>query len=139
MVHRGVEKEKIDSYLDHAQKFIDKALTIDQNESEIYLLQGFLHQARIGVDPMSRGQKYAALAHESFEKAKALNPENPRIYYLMAMSVLNTPEMFGGGKKNALPLFLQAKEKFDAFKPASAVSPSWGAEHNQQMLEKCQS
>ncbi|NJO91188.1 MAG: hypothetical protein HC831_21150 [Chloroflexia bacterium] len=139
MVHRGVENDKIDSYLDYAQKFIDKALTISEKESEIYVLQGFLHQARIGVNSMSRGQKYSALAYESFEKAKALNAENPRIYYLMAMSVLNTPKMFGGGKKNALPLFLQAKEKFDAFKPASTIFPNWGAEHNQQMLDKCQS
>ena len=139
MVHRGVEKDKIDSYLDHAQKFIDKALVLNKNESEIHVLQGFLHQARIGVSPMSRGQKYSGLAQECFEKAKALNPQNPRIYYLMAMSVLNTPKMFGGGKKKALPLFLQAKQKFDVFKPALPVLPSWGAKHNQEMIGKCRS
>jgi tetratricopeptide (TPR) repeat protein len=139
MVYKGEEKDKIDSYLDYAQKFIDKALVISENESEIHVLQGFLYQARIGVSPMSRGQKYVALAQASFEKAKALNPENPRVYYLMALNVFNTPKMFGGGKKNALPLFLQAKQKFDTFKPASLVLPNWGAKHNQEMIDKCQS
>ena len=139
IVHRGVDKSKIDAYLDKAQKFIDKALEINKNESEIIVLQGFLHQARISVSPMSRGQKYSALAQGCFEKAKALNPKNPRIYYLSALSVMNTPKMFGGGKKKALPLFLEAKKKFEAFKPGTIVSPNWGAEHNQKMLDKCQS
>lgn len=138
MVHQGVEKGKVDTYLDKAQTFIDKALKINENESEIYVLQGFLHQARISVDPMSRGQKYAAMAQVSFEKARAVNPENPRIYYLMAMSVINTPKMFGGGKKNALPLFLQAKEKFDGYTPASQLAPNWGGSSNQAMIDLCQ-
>lgn len=138
MVHNGAEKDKIDAYLDKAQTFIDRAMKINENESEIHVLQGFLYQARIGVDPMTRGQKYSMMAQACFDKAKALNPENPRIYYLSAMSVLNTPKMFGGGQKNALPLFLEAKEKFDNFKPVSQLSPVWGAESNARMIEICQ-
>jgi hypothetical protein len=87
---------------------------------------------------MSRGMQYSQLAEESFEKAKTINPENPRIYYLQGQSIFYTPEAFGGGKKNALPLFKQAKEKFDKFEPVSPISPNWGKEQNQQLLETCQ-
>jgi hypothetical protein len=132
------DKSKIDAYLDIAQKYIDKALILAPNESELHVLQGLLHQARISVDMMTRGMQYMQLSEESFGKAKALNPENPRIYYLQAQSIYYTPEPFGGGKQNALPLFKQAKEKFDKFEPVSPISPNWGKEDNQKLLETCQ-
>jgi len=132
------DKTKIDSYLDVAQKFIDKAFEIAASECELHVLQGMLYQARIGVDPMSRGMEYSQKASVSFEKAKTLNPENPRIYYLMGQSIYYTPEAFGGGKKNALTLFVAAKEKFDKFEPVSPISPNWGKDQNQQLLETCQ-
>jgi len=53
------------------------------------------------------------------------------------MNVYNTPKMFGGGKKNALPLFQNADEKFKAFKPASEISPNWGNKNNQELLSLC--
>ncbi len=132
------DKSKIDAYLDAAQKFIDNAFIISPNESEIHILQGMLHQGRISVDFMGRGMKYTQLAAECFTKARELNPENPRADYLEALSVLNTPEMFGGGKTNALPLFKQAKEKFDKFEPSFPLAPNWGKEHNEQQFELCQ-
>jgi len=131
------DKSKVDAYLDNAQKYIDKAMEIAKNESEIHVLQGMLYQSRIGVDPMGRGQQYSMQAYGSLEKAKELNAENPRIYFLQAQNVLYTPEAFGGGKKNALPIFQQANEKFDKFKPANQLSPNWGKESNLQQLAEC--
>jgi tetratricopeptide (TPR) repeat protein len=131
------DKSKIDAHLDQAQKYLDNALKFVPNESELYVLQGFLHQSRISVDFMGRGMQYSQLAAQSFTRAKELNPENPRIYYLEAMMVLNTPEMFGGGKSLALPIFKQAKEKFDKFEPSFPLAPNWGREHNQQQMELC--
>ena len=132
------DKSKIDPYLDSAQIFIDRAFLITPGEPEIYVLQGLLYQSRISVNPMKRGRQFTQKASESFEKAKAINPENPRIYYLEGQSIYNTPKMFGGGKKNALPLFKQAKEKFDKFEPATPISPNWGKEQNEQLVETCQ-
>jgi tetratricopeptide (TPR) repeat protein len=132
------DKSKIDAYLDAAQKFLDNAFKLKTDESELHVLQGMLHQGRISVDFMGRGMKYSQLAAECFVKARELNPENPRSYYLEALSVLNTPEMYGGGKTNALPLFKQAKEKFDKFEASFPLAPDWGKEHNEQQIELCQ-
>ncbi len=137
MTQSETDDDKIDIYLDQAQKYLDMATKIKNNEAEILILQGLLHQSRIKVSPMSRGQKYSMLANEVFEKAKLLNAENPRIYYLEAMNTFNTPKMFGGGKKNALPLFQKADEKFNKFEPESQISPNWGKENNQKLLNIC--
>lgn len=131
-------KENADSYLDKAQLFIDKAIKLNNNESEIVVLQAWLHQARIQVNPMSRGQKFSELANTEFEKAKSINPENPRIYYLIGMNVFYTPKFFGGGAKNAKPHFETAKQKYESFKPATEISPNWGANGNNKMLAECE-
>jgi hypothetical protein len=138
MAFQEQDKSKIDAYLDQAQKFIDRALEIKKDESEISVVQAMLHQARINVDMMGRGMEYSMKANECLEQAKEINAENPRIYFLQGQNVFYTPEQFGGGKKNALPIFQLAKEKFDKFVPASQLAPNWGKEMNEQLLAQCQ-
>ena len=137
MSHNIKDNAKKDLYLDEAQKFLDKALILNNNESELLILQGFLHQARISVSPVSRGKKYSVLANSYFDKAEKINSENPRIYYLKGMNVLNMPKMFGGGKENALPLFQKAKEKFNKFEVSNELYPNWGSQSNENKLNYC--
>ena len=132
------DKAKVDPVLDQAQTMIDKALKLKSSESEIWVLQGMLYQARIMVDPMTRGQKFFMQANEAFDKAESLNAENPRIYYLKGQNLMNMPAMFGGGKEAAKPMFLKAGEKFLSFKPAEMFAPNWGKEQNAQSLKACQ-
>jgi len=132
------DKTKVDPLLDQAQKMIDKALKIKEGESEIWVLQGMLFQARIMVDPMTRGQKFFMQANEAFDKAESLNAENPRIYYLRGQNMMNMPKMFGGGKEAAKPFFQKANEKFLNFKPAEMFAPNWGKEANAQLLKSCE-
>lgn len=74
--------------------------------------------------------------NQALEKAIQLNPENPRSYYLRAITVLNMPEGFGGGAAIAKPIFETAKAKFDSFQPETPISPDWGKEQNEQEMEK---
>jgi hypothetical protein len=78
-------------YTDKAQKFIDEAMNIASKESELYTLQGMIYLAVIGINPMNNGMVYSGKATGSFETAKALNPNNPRPYYMQGLTVLNTP------------------------------------------------
>ena len=132
------DKAKVDPVLDQAQTMIDKALKLKAAESEIWVLQGMLYQARIMVDPMTRGQSFSMKANEAFQKAESLNAENPRIYYLRGQNMMNMPKMFGGGKEAAKPMFQKASEKFLSFKPADMFAPNWGKEQNAQSLKSCE-
>ena len=120
------EPDKIDAYLDKAQGFLDNAFKIDKKEAELHVLQGFIHQGRIQADPMARGMQYSVKSNESFSKAEAIDPDNPRIYFLLAQNLLYTPEAFGGGAKTACPLFKKANEKFNTFVPDNELNPDWG-------------
>ena len=129
---------KKDTFLDQAQKYLDLAKAIDPNESELYMLQGFLYPSRINVDPMNRGMLYIGDMNKSLDKALELNPDNPRVYYLRATMTFHMPEAYGGGAAKALPLYLTADEKFKIFKPKTAISPNWGKEMNEAELKNVQ-
>jgi len=51
-----------DAFLDQAQVFIDKAMELNPDESELYVLQGLLYQAGIQVNPGGRGMTYSMKA-----------------------------------------------------------------------------
>ena len=94
------DPKEIDAKIEAAEKLIQMAENITTN-SELECLKGMCHQARIMVDPMSRGQQYSQMATESFNVSSELDPSNPRPYYMKANSAFYTPEQFGGGKKNS--------------------------------------
>ena len=128
--------DKKDAILDQAQLSIDKAIALNCDKSEVYTLQGLLYQGRIMVSPM-RGMSYSMKAAEILEKAIEANPENPRPYYLLGRNTYGTPKMFGGGSKNALPKFQEAKLKFDNEQVKDGIAPKWGAKSNQKMIDAC--
>jgi tetratricopeptide (TPR) repeat protein len=127
----------VDMLLDKAESFLKKARELSPENDEIEVLQGWIYQGRIQVDPMGRGQMYSEKASTSFGKAKNINPDNPRIYYLVGQNVLYTPEMFGGGPEAACPYFQEAKEKFESFEPDTPISPNWGREQNFEIAKIC--
>lgn len=126
-----------EGYVAQAQKQIDAAMKVAPEESEVHTMQGMIYQATIMIDPQANGQIYSAKANGSFQTAMKLNSTNPRPLYLEATSVMHTPEQFGGGKATALPIFEQAMELFDSFKPASPLYPNWGREDCEVNLAVC--
>ncbi len=126
---------KKDSYLDKADIYLITADSLQPDDSEIYTLKGFAAQMRMVVNPMQRWQKYGELSYSLFDKAKELNPDNPRPDYLVGQALLYTPEAFGGGKKNALPVLKQSQEKFKKFKPATSISPNWGESNLDNLIK----
>lgn len=125
-----------DRYLDRAQSYLDQAIILEPNESELHMLQGFLYPSRINIDPMNRGMTFMGKMNESLDKALQLNPDNPRVYFLRATMTFHMPEAYGGGAAKALPLFKTASEKFAVFKPKTDISPDWGKEGNEAEYKK---
>ena len=119
----GAAKDKA---LDQAEAALAQARQLGGDQSELLALQALIYQARIRVDFMTRGQEYSEQATEAATQARALNPANPRPYLIIANNVYYTPAAYGGGPAAARPLLEEAKTKFDAFRPASALAPDWG-------------
>ena len=125
-----------DQIIDQSETALAQARKLHGDESELLTLQAYVYQARLGVSPMMRAMKYSPMVGEAVAQAKALNPANPRPYLVGANNVYYTPAMFGGGADAAKPLYEEAQAKFTAFKPASALAPSWGQRQLQGRLKQ---
>jgi len=81
--------------------------------------------------------KYNKQIHHANETALQLDNTNPRAYLQKAQAVYYTPETFGGGAKKALPLFEVALEKFKLYTSENNLSPKWGKDITEKMINDC--
>jgi hypothetical protein len=133
------DNAKKDAYLDDADLLVAQAVAAaGQMNDELHVLQAMAANARLAVDPAKRWQKYGKIFEENLEKAKALNPENPRIYYIKGTSLFYTPKMWGGGKEKALEYFKKAEVFFEKEAKGDIAKPFWGKEANDYFMGECQ-
>ena len=130
------DKTLQDQYFDKAMVQIEQADARNAENSEVNALKGYIQFMKMSIDPQARLSLMGAAA-TSLGKAKALNPENPRIYLITGQNTFYTPEAFGGGKAKAKPILENAVAKFAIFKPASDIAPMWGAERAKFLLTQC--
>ena len=132
------DKSKSDPLADKAEALITKAAGLNGKEnSEIYVIKSMIASSHMMVDPQNRWQQYGQVSTENINKAKALDPTNPRPVYLEAQTKFYTPEAFGGGKAPAKEMFIKAIQLFDQFKPQADLDPTWGKMSAQYFLSQC--
>ncbi|MGE7777484.1 hypothetical protein ACQKLP_22390 [Chitinophaga sp. NPDC101104] len=129
------DKTKVDPISDKAAMLAEKAVALKGEDSELSCLLSLIAVSRIAVDPMTRGAKFGTESAELLEKAKAQNPENPRVYLLQGQNLMFTPEAFGGSKSKGKELLNVALQKFTAFKPESDIAPRWGEMYTKELLK----
>jgi len=130
-------EDQKDQAFDQAQTALDQARKLPgANQAELHILQAYIYQGRIIVSPMTRGMEYSGRVSEALEMARKLEPQNPRVYLLMANGLYFQPAEFGGGSDKAKPLYEKAKALFAAYQPATALSPSWGESNATARLEQ---
>jgi len=130
--------EKTDPIADKAEKLLNKAEELNKDNSEIFIVKKMILTLRMLGDAMNRYMIYGPEAAAALEKAKTLNPENPRVYLLEAQDKFHTPEQFGGSKAEAKVLFETAVKKYEAFKLESSIHPSWGMGQAKYYLSQMQ-
>ncbi|HRO41343.1 MAG TPA: hypothetical protein PL009_00820 [Flavipsychrobacter sp.] len=134
--YNETNEAKRDAYLDEAEREREETVSLLKKENdETYVLAAMIANARLAVKPQSRWQKYGKIFDENIAKAKELNPNNPRIYYLQGTSKRFTPKMFGGGKKASLPYFEKAESLFAKENSEDVTTISWGKRINETFLK----
>jgi len=127
-----------DEYLTRAGLSLEKVLALEPEESEVHALSAFHALGLMASDPESNGPIYLEDFNYAIEQAKALNPDNPRPYYMEGLLKANLPEFMGGGAAAAKSTHLMAAEKFKNFKTDDPLWPSWGEALNQEQLHNMQ-
>ena len=131
------DKSKVDAIADKATSMINKADSLQPDNSEICCIKSMIASSHMMVNPMQRYMEYGPVSSAQLENAMQLDPANPRPYYLKGQGLKYTPEQFGGGCKTASEVLQTAMEKYAAFKPASEIAPNWGKQRTEMILNEC--
>ncbi len=131
------DKSKIDAIADKATMLIDKADSLQPNNSEISCIKSMIASSHMMVNPMQRFMEYGPESASHIESAIQQDPTNPRPEYLKGQGLKYTPEQFGGGCATAKPVLQSSLEKYNSFKPASELHPNWGKQRVELMISEC--
>jgi len=127
-----------DAHLNQAQTYIDEAKLISPDNDEILLVQAYIYQMRIDINPTVRAKEYTPMAQAAFKEAELINPDNPRLYFLQAQSSFFSDDLNNMGMREACPMINRAAELFNDFKPETKLHPKWGKEMNMFMIRMCE-
>jgi hypothetical protein len=131
------DKEKINGLLTKAQDALDIEMVKNQNNAELYVLQALIYTAWIVYDPMTNGMKLSAKTMEMYDKAEALEPNNPRVVFGKADFQIGGAKWTGVDTKPLCDQIEKAIGLFATFKPETSFSPTWGLERAQETLKNC--
>jgi hypothetical protein len=126
---KDANSQKINAYL-------AKAEAIEKN-AETYAVENMSATQQMLVDPSTRWATNGKDAGAALQKGLALDPNNPRLYYLQAMSLFGTPSQYGGGKDKAKPVFEKSIALYKSAQP-KPLYPTWGQDQAEKMLAQCQ-
>ena len=131
------DKSKTDAIADKANELIKKADSLSPNNSEISCIKSMIASCHMMVDPQQRWMQYGQESSSNMEAAIKQDATNPRPYFLKGQGLKFTPEQFGGGCATAKPQLEIALEKYNTFKPASEIHPSWGKQIVEKLISDC--
>jgi tetratricopeptide (TPR) repeat protein len=120
-------KDKIKKYTESALEMINKSIEINSDFCDSYVMLMNIQFNRWMYEQDKMNDIIAASDLAS-EKAKKLDPDNPRYHLTLGVSSYYTPEMFGGGVDKALESLNKSYELFQTRKEKEEYYPDWGKE-----------
>lgn len=129
-------KESTLLHMKKAQKFINQAETLSANNPEIMVLQGLLNTCWITYDSSIYGMKLSSPTTALYEKAYAMEPQNPRVVSNRAQWLMGTARFFG---KDVKPYCSDLEVAIALFgsETQNGFQPRWGIERTIKAQEVC--
>ena len=131
-----ISKSDMDTQADIAIDWVNKCKLIQIND-EILCAESLAYTVKMQVNPTWRWLSYKDKIYRSLQKAKNINPNNPRIYVLEANLQYHLPILFGGACSKALPIAKQAEKLLILESGKRKYLPSWGYDSIKEILSNC--
>lgn len=119
---RTLEKPKILAMIDACTENANILADSKEWECEANIILASVNMMKISVKPEAAQEIFMKI-YDYLGRAEKADPENPRLHLTKGIMTLNTPEMFGGGIKNAMPILQKAFELNSARKKGNV---EWG-------------
>ena len=114
--------------LQSAVEQLEISIERDETSADAHALLSSVYGQIIGARPLM-GAVLGLKSGRAINRAKKLDPDNPRVVLIEAISNWNTPRMWGGSPDKAMEGFERAALLFTQEELADPLLPSWG--HNE--------
>ena len=131
------DKEKVSALLNKAQNALDLEMVKDPNNAELLVMQAMIDTGWVVFDPMTNGMKLSGKIMETYGKALAIAPENPRAVFGKAEYEIGGAKYFGTDTKPMCAEIDRSIDLFAKFKPATPFSPNWGLDRALEAQKEC--
>jgi len=131
------DKETVSALLTKAQNALDVEMVKNPNNAEILVMQAMIYTGWVAFDPMTYAMKYSQKVMETYAKAEAIAPENPRVVFGKAEYEMGGAKFFGNDIKPMCAQIDRAIELFAKFKPETPFSPKWGLDRALEAQAAC--
>ena len=138
---KSLSLDKKDEALAKADELAQKADALSKNNAEIVALQGCVLMAKLNADAASRGQSLSGPVLQTFGKARAMDPKNPRALALTAQMEYGMAKFFGSGTEKACGYAKESLAIFaseDEAARTAALLPTWGQPLAEKLAKGCQ-
>jgi len=132
-----IDKTKVAQQLKIASNFANKADAISPNNSEIYVLKALINVVKIVSDPMIYGASLTGETTALYQKAIALDQNNPRAKSGLAEFEMGSAAYFKQDLSSYCDRLQETITLYDSFKPISKFHPNWGKERVLEIIQSC--
>lgn len=131
--YAGLAFYRLIDYSDEDGKALDAAIDHLKTATEMrpewpegYALLAAAY-GRKAAGGMLAGMRYGPKSDDALERARELDPENPRVVLVDAIGLYQKPSIFGGDTEKAVQKMKHAARLFaDRPAPSDPLAPSWG-------------
>lgn len=131
------DAEAIESRLKKAQEYLNESKTIAKENAEIYIMEALLNTAYVAYNPSVYGMTHSAKVEQLYQKAKALEPENPRAVLYHAEWKMGSAKFFGSDPKAFCTEVEKAILYFENETQDIPFYPKWGKDQVKRVQENC--
>ncbi|AXT60308.1 hypothetical protein D1816_08075 [Aquimarina sp. AD10] len=132
------DAEEIESRLKKGQDFLNEARTFSKDNAEILIMEAMLNTAYVAYNPSVYGMTHSAKVEELYQRAKKLDPENPRATLNHAEWKMGSAKFWGKDPKAFCPEVEKAILYFE--KEANnniPFYPKWGMDQVTRIQQNC--
>ncbi len=133
---KGLDGDRRDELLAVAAEYTEQAETLSPENVEIVVLKGYVKMAKLSVNPALRGMYMTPQVNSLFEKALAMDPNNPRALIMFARMKYGTAQFFRSSTDDACQMARKSLEQFER-ESEGGIYPHWGANQARGVIKAC--
>jgi len=134
---READKIRREELLKNADNYFEKIASSESKNPEVLNLEAMLYMGWMAYNPMQYGAMYFTSVVEAYNRARKIDPTNPRVAYMLVQFDMNSTKYLGGNAKDFCNELEKSIELFHNFKPESEFHPNWGLDHAEELYRIC--